>query len=513
MSLAMLDNPSDVSGANAPKRNYELPLEFFQKSLNEGILDSFSMDLSFSEKHDVRLKPDFQTACWSYLPPHNVFVGTEIFEKSCVKPNLVEHEQKKYIKNHYFHELAHALWTFRDLVALNQKLTAVGVAFSLMNLFEDARIEHKFRLRSHYQFEWLKFEELTLRNDASSFFFGLVQSEGDYELVHDVAVATVPGFTVTLLERVYEYYLEAISAKNTLLLIPLLKRWMAEFPNSSRSAGGSQDLPLGAKLQSSSAALQQFLQGTKNLDGDAGPSKDSEKVEISSVQESKNLLGNCSGKARIDMRRSEAIARKFEKFFVSKSRYVTTDVPQKRISMKSVFAGKAPYRKPELSARKTKNLFVVFDLSGSMQGAPLEEGKVLLAALSLLAQQRKVVGHVAFSAVTGGISHYQVFKLPLAFEVIQKIDAFGQAEGLDAALRNTVALAKAADYTLVYTDANICDAPVDKSWTRKNGIETWGLYVGESSPEILSSMMDYFMKALVRKSTEELVDAILLQLK
>lgn len=497
-----------------PAARYGLSHDFIMEAVNEGIRDSLHMDFSFKERHDVRLKPAFDTACWSYLPPHKVFVGTEVCEKDCVRAGLSNNQLVKYIKNHYFHELAHARCTERDLAWVNVKLKGISVPFRLFNLFEDARIEHIFRTEAKYKFEWLTFETLPESFSPASVFFAFIQAEGDSEVVSAWA-ATSPKDLSELVARVYEYYLESITTKMVArtALFPLLKRWMAEFGSPpEKSQGGPKDLSLSLTLLSSAAAAQDFQSDCKPV---TLPKSEDERapVTLTSIQRSTDLLARFKGATTLDRTRISRIVQKFDKLFVSKSRYVTTDVPQKRISMKNVFSGKSPYRQKATNAYKVKEVHIIFDLSGSMSGVPLEEGLLLLAALSELSLRRRIRGQVAFSAVTGGVAHHEVLALPIPLKVLEAIAANGSAEGLDAALRSTLPMAKKADYTFVYTDADIYDAPVDKSELRAKGVETMGLYVGEATPDILDSMNKYFSKTLVRDKTEALVDAMLLQLK
>jgi hypothetical protein len=140
------------------------------------------------------------------------------------------------------------------------------------------------------------------------------------------------------------------------------------------------------------------------------------------------------------------------------------------------------------------------------------EGKVLVSALSILATQGMVTGHVALSAVIDGVPNWELFKLPMGQKAIDRIEGFAGGEGLEYTLRENMKLAQAADYVFVYTDGSIGDKPIVKADFHQLGVYTWGLYVGDE-PSCLEQLVQYFDKALMRTCVEDLVDAILHQLK
>ena len=133
----------------------------------------------------------------------------------------------------------------------------------------------------------------------------------------------------------------------------------------------------------------------------------------------------------------------------------------------------------------------------------------MVAALSSLASRGIVSGHVVLSAVVDERTVWQRFALPMKLDAIQRIRAFGSAEGLESAIRSNLKLAQAADFVFVYTDANIYDEPIDKSRLHVKGVYTWGLYVG--GYEELEELKKYFDKSLIRDTAEKLVEAIITQ--
>lgn len=530
-----------------------------QAALCEALFSSSQL----TEKHDVRVKPGFETACWSYLPPHRIYVGTGIVARG--KSTATEDELTEYVKSHVRHELAHALFTERNSRVVQQGLAAIKSPFQLWNLFEDARIEERYRVDER-AFDWLLYEDLQFSDRPEGMLFAFIQAEGNRELVKsffesadlsdqrskalsgvaealaamvdESKQAELKGFlellgmgpqpseemererVLTLLDRVWEYYERIIAQPDTLGLFPILKEWMLEFgkPKSAPTRGdesgdGQSDLQMGYMLADDPEEREKFEAGTIPVTvpggkGLATPDRDDKPVGQKGV-----VLG--MHPSYLDLPRIEALASRFGKFFEVEARTVRTTSPQKRISARHFALGRPYFKVKQEVGKARRKLFMVLDCSGSMRGraggiSHIEEGKVLVAALSRLARRGFVEGHIALSA--GKPSRWELYKLPLADEVIAKISADYKAEGLEATIQGNLSLAREADYTLVYTDAQITDAAIDKDNLHKHGVFTWGLYAGQA-PEYLSSMLDYFDKAILRDNAEQLVDAMLLQKK
>lgn len=532
-------------------RRYPFDEKFFNECVREAVRDSLFSPVSLGEHHDVKLKPKFETACWAYLPPHRIYIGTDLFEKSMVKPGLSTKQQAKYIANHYHHELGHALYTERDMAKIQKALASISAPFGLYNLFEDAYMEDRYRRNAEYRFEWLTLETLDFNPRPESLLFALIQAEGDEAVVTsalaawkpeapkvepgnpEAALAMLfgpePDETREALEaklpRVVSYYRRMCAVKDSMSLMPLLNAWLDEFgrPPQMPSAGagaGLADLEQSAKMMTDPKEAEDFDSDCKVVSGSEGARPDDELKDGKSGK----ATGDDSYKAvskkgtvlhrsatKVDMARAQKLADKFKKFFAEKSRVVSTRTPQTRMSARHFALNRSPYRRTELEGRGCKNVFLEIDCSGSMGGFHIMEGKVLLTALSILARAGHVTGHVALSAVLDGPS-WEVFKLPVAQEVIDRIQGYAGAEGLEFTLRDNIALAQKADYVFVYTDAQICDKPIDKSYFHRHGVYTWGLYAGNHG-SYFEELIKYFDKALMRDNAEELVDAMLAQNK
>lgn len=538
----------------APKTvKYERDSTFFETALRKALRSTLLLDLTLKEKQDVRIKPGFNTACWSFQPPHKIFVGDKVFDKPNMRKNLDDDQLSRYIQIHYHHEMAHALYTERDLAKVQRALQSMGAPFQLFNLMEDAVIEHRYRKDNSFQFKWLEYEEMMVQERPEALLFCIIQAEGDLTIVEDAValelarkkdepkqelnqfdallaelkpVTPQPGYA-EYLPRVKAYYERIIQVRTSMALMPIIQAWVAEFGMPPPPSGGKPPTPGGLQDMSISMQLldkderEKFEQDTKPVTMTAsGGSDDKESNNDDSttllnstvadpnheaIAQSADVLGE---RTNLDTGLIERLAKKFLPLFRATVRHISTMSPTKRISARHVALGRNPYRKPGIQARAKKNIFLMVDCSGSMRGLHIKSARELVGALSILAQKGHVEGHVVLSIISDRPA-YQTFKLPMTKEAIERIEAYGGGEGLDYSLNANVHLAKNADHVLVFTDGNISDREIRKEVLHRKGVHTWGLYVGDN--EAMGSLMKYFDKALVRDSVEELVDAILVQ--
>jgi hypothetical protein len=547
--------------------------EFTHRAIRSAQHDAIFCPLTLAEKHEVRVKPNFDTACWSYLPPHRIYVGMGIVARA--KTTLSQAHLEGYVKSHVRHEFAHAHFTERDMRAVKKGLKKIKAPFQLFNLFEDARIEARYREEAEYQFDWLVYEDFMYSSQAESLLFAAIQAEGDTEKVvrfletadiaalrkkqHDEAKAAQEKLLASLASRpetaaaallmgtselvgpptpveveraqalarfarVQAYYQRIIEALDTSQLYPILEEWMAEFGRResapSRGCAGNgeaSDLELGAQLQEDEDFRNEFdvdaeevTSGNDASDGGAKGKAKAKPDENAPKAKKGACLNKRDGSANLDLVRVTRLAERFKKFFQAEARRVATATPQRKVSARHFAVGRPYYRVKQLMGKACQNLLMVVDLSGSMSGKHIDEGRVLLAALSRLARAGLVKGHILLSA--GAPARWELFELPMSDETIARVRAFAGAEGLELNLKDHLALARDADYVFVYTDAQITDAPIDKTGLHRQGIFTWGLYVGEGE-HYLDTMLEYFDKALIRDSVEALVDAMLIQKK
>lgn len=534
--------------ARAKPRRYALNDAFFKKAINGAIMDSLMFPVSLGERHDVKLKPQFETACWAYLPPHNIYVGTDLFEKDCVKLGLSEELQSKYVANHYHHEMAHALYTERDMKKIKRELALIKAPFGTYNLFEDGYIEHRYRTETEYRFEWLMMEDLSLNARPECLLFALIQAEGRVETVEKAIQEWKPapveaqeggqGFKelnallsqqeapveklLELLPEVVDYYKRIIAVKHSLKLMPILKEWLDQYgrPPEMPRGGGLGDMSMNMNLMSDPQAAQQFDADAVAVSGpqSGGESEvnasqrtkhqDKVKADPSHEAEASNGKVLLDTETPVDMKRAQAVAEKLLKFLQKAPYNAYSRNPSARLSARHYVLGRPAYRVKEDGGKKVPKVLMVMDCSGSMNGFHMTEGKIFLTALSLLAQWGVIKGHLVLSAVREKPT-WERFALPMAQKSINQVQGYAGGEGLEYAIRANMAQARDADLVFVYTDAAIGDLPVNKTRLHQQGVFTWGLYVGDESQR--SALLEHFDKALIRSSAEELVDAIVVQ--
>lgn len=519
-----------------PAELYELSDQFYQTALRAAVRESLSLPVSLNEAQDVRVKPNFETACWSFQPPHRIFVGNKLFNKPNIRKGLSIEQQDRYVRNHYHHEQAHGLYTERSMPRIQKALTAIRAPFQVYNLFEDGYIEDRYRREAEYRFSWLSFEELFFQDRAESLLFALIQAEGDRDLVAaeldlwtpPLAPGELPCFPTTevaepprrvalraMFERVCWYYGKIVAVKSSMMLMPLLNLWLDEFgrpPENKGGGGGLQDMQLSIELGTNAQAMADFDADTLPLVQSNRPREPQTADRNHKAERQSADLLEAKSTGSLDKHRVTRVANQLARLFKRHPLKTRSSVPSAKISARHYSLGLPAFIRKEDVTKKVRTIYLEVDCSGSMRGEHMREGRILIAALSELAAKGAVKGHVVLSGILpGGVAGWQAFALPLADEVIERIEGKFGAEGLEYTLQANQALAKAADFAFVYTDANICDKPVDKSAWHAKGLFTWGLYVGTNSPEIVESMLEYFDKAVVRSSAEELVAAVLLQ--
>lgn len=531
-----------VKESKKPPVSYKRSEDFFKAELREAITESILLPVSLDERQDVRIKPGFETACWSFQPPHKIFVGTGLFDKPNLRKGLTDEHLGQYVRSHFHHETAHGLYTERDMGLIKSALESIKAPFQLFNLMEDAVIEHRYRGDTKYQFKWLQCEFIMLYPRPESILFALIQAEGDVPTVEKAiqdwepsASASAPSVTPAdaqaelkrLFPRVLHFYERLLKVRSSMAVMPIINAWLNEFGRPPEQPPGTPkgmaDMEVSIALGTNPEKLEEFEGTSMAVSGDSKPSDDdmaeggelkgpAGRIPVKLAQEFAEAQNGdlLTDESNVDWPRAEKLAAKLQKLFVKAIRNVSTLTPSKRVSARHFAVGRSPYRKPLLLGRAKKKILLVFDLSGSMRGFHCDEGRLLVAALSILARKNMVEGHIVLSGVMQTPT-WQRFELPMSVSNIERMQACYGAEGLEFSLSANSKQAREADLVFVYTDGQITDRPINKAALHTKGIFTWGLYAGDKSLKIESSLQTYFDKAVLRSTAEELVDAILAQ--
>jgi len=154
---------------------------------------------------------------------------------------------------------------------------------------------------------------------------------------------------------------------------------------------------------------------------------------------------------------------------------------------------------------------LIVDCSGSMAQAfdgttAMREGRHLIGIVNRLAEKGFIQGHVVLSQIDDGMRHrFQSFRLPVPMQIVGRIPANGEGEGLQPTLEHISELIEDA-VVCVYTDANITDRRIDKDAMHRRGIYTYGMYCGPR--DRASNLETYFDQPMIAPNVENLSEQL-----
>jgi hypothetical protein len=437
----------------------------------------------------------FDTACWCYLPrekAHLITFGEKLAEK------LERGSLDAYALSFYHHEVGHAFWTDRDLVALREELKAAGILFALFNLAEDARIEELSRTRWGQPFNWLSFEKQEIGHAPHELLFNIIQADGNCASVESlIADPSVKAKTFPFVESFYQRFLAAPTSR---ALIPILKEWIEK--------GGAQppddpacDLAVAAAVQAGEIKLD-GIDCDHESDEGGGPTPPVETGSYT-ISESGNHDFLAEGQyTDLDPDIVDFLAAAMKKAFKGGMRKVSTSQPSKRMNLRAIVRGSELIyrRKVNLADGRRRRVRIFFDCSGSMSSCK-KAGLHLMGALSALAQSGVIEAKLILTKAHGRKACSQVFALPMPLAAIAQIPTNGGAECFDAAMKKTAKILEPGDLVLAFTDGNINDEKIDRAYWRRRGVFSIGLYVGDDLTEVLHRWFD---TGLCRERVEDL---------
>lgn len=473
-------------------------------ALFDQILDERTLDAP------VRLKVvnKFSTAAWAYTktpPMHNIIIGTGIVNNA--KPGLSKESFSKFVRAYHRHEAGHARHSPRSQKETEKRiLKPAGCEFSTYNYFEDARLEQLERIDTNEAFGWHEFEEFDAA--AANFtphnlFYLCIFVEGDRALLDKLLKDCK---TPEDLDNVWQYWERAAACAQVDDLVPVIRDWMAEygdFPESPKGCGLKGGLGM--------ADNPQLLQ---DLD-DADPVELQEEADQG---ESTEVLSDFEGTLPYEGKQLDLVVDLLRRQLRTRELRQSTHRAGKRLNHRAIAAELPLYRESKIEGQANrKKMTLLFDLSGSMEGDPCDAGVLFLAALSALADESLISGHVIFSKVNdngGAVS--EAYELPLSQQVLKRIVCDGTGEGLESAAFKHLQLLQDADWVGCYTDADLGDQPMNKAKLRSHGLYIHGLYVEPSmvsdaaSHGVRERLLEHFDLAVVAPTVERLLQTLVI---
>lgn len=209
-------------------------------------------------------------------------------------------------------------------------------------------------------------------------------------------------------------------------------------------------------------------------------------------------------------KRIDAVTEKLMRMFRKITLSIPTESPGRRMSSRHLARNEIRYPRKVVMGGKGKRKFsIIYDCSGSMRGTPDREGKVLLLALNNLARRGYLQGSLVLSGYVNDAPAWLQYDFPVSEDILLGITPSHGAEGLQKSLKDNLKHIKGMDDVFVYTDASICDEPLDRDFFARHRIWPVGLYVGgdDKTPE----MKRHFPQNIVRHSIEDVVEAMLVR--
>jgi hypothetical protein len=203
----------------------------------------------------------------------------------------------------------------------------------------------------------------------------------------------------------------------------------------------------------------------------------------------------------------EAHACLLKKIMVQPARRTFTNIPSKRLSAWRHAANRPCFGHTHAPVQRHKRVSLVIDCSGSMNGEHIEAARTFARMLNSLSRSGLVSGSLILSAVSGSTAKAERFAWPVLDEVISRIHAFGDAEGLQSAITKHSHAIRSSEMVYVFTDGNITDEPLDLAKLYRLGIDVCGLYVGPMD-DAIENLKRHFARSIVRESVGALVEAI-----
>jgi hypothetical protein len=469
------------------------------------------------EPIDLRFISKPTTAYWKFKDGQHIIRISDqcdaIYREG--KPPMSKRQKRRFYIKVLEHERCHGEYTPRGS-DLGETITKSGISKQLWNMFEDARIEHKWRSK-HGKFQWMLTCGLTGHKNPSALFMDCKHLENARKplrewLLSDEAEPATCNWdgdetkVVRTRVAVHQYFRMAIKAKTTEALFPILKSWIKTFP----SEGGGISIP-GFFIEDIDSPADT---GDDDEDGEPNPEPVPD-IDASTDKEVELPDSNYISKEKvteIDHDRAERLVRLFARWLRHGERHVMTSTPTPHLNMRRYVEGRSKfYRRRADDPLGVKSAVIIYDTSGSM-AVVNKDGVYFLYIINALVKRgllrcRELI-------LSGGKP--LALKLPLDPRIIEHIQCPGAHEGFANTMDKYRADLIETDLTLFFTDGHITDRAIDRAQWHEQGVYSIGMYVTDDpdlAVERSREMEQYFDSVLVRQSIEGIADSLIQILK
>lgn len=481
------------------------------------------------ETYDLRWDRTSQTGCWRYdhaSKRHVISISPDAF--NVIADKGITRGQTELYKSIYEHEAAHSLYTTKNLKDLGDTLKAEKIPWRLMNLFEDVRIERMWWVNQrHKHWRWTRWSKhpadiMTPTQLLFRFKCGDIGRKPPKALT---MYRSLPFFS-----KVWGYFIRITNYArvkyNTAELIPILKDWLKDFPETGddtiEAEGGDGTGDLAEAIAKDGGKVEDI----KSAAPVAAP-----------VDDPSHARGGAEdgGEAPDSMIRNEPVvarqvarmlANAFRSFGPTKA---PTSNPSKRLNLKGLLRGdwSLPFVGKTIADNGAPYISLIFDGSGSMSGQlayldrekrkdcrAADAGRVLVRALSDLASKGHIQGKVYLSGMYGVMA-----ELPLPVKEVKNFGVlWGSApcEGIGEVLNPDASsttfksafkeITSKSKLAIVYTDGDITDTPINRDALKAKGLYTLGICC--ASRDKTASLRKHFDSFISRDSLFGLADAL-----
>ena len=477
------------------------------------------------ESYDLKWGADSDTGCWRYdhtAKRHVISLSPKAFDTIVDKG--ITRGQTDLFKLIYEHEASHSLYTTKDLKALGVTLASEKIPWRLMNLFEDVRIEriwkNNHRDKPWRWTRWSKHPADLTKMSPTMLMFRF--KSGD--VGRRIPKALMPYYALPFFKRVWDYFTRIAYLSNrkadTAQLLPILRDWMKEFPETGDDTMEGEGLGLGDladAIKADGGAVTGIKGGEK-----AAPVDDpahSRGTGSSDEDAHESMISDEPAQAR---RVSKMLATAFRAVGPTKA---PSSNPAKRLNIKGILRGdwSRPFIGPTIADRGTPHISLLFDGSGSMHAQRAfidrerrtqcradDAGRVLVRALSDLALKGHITGKVYLTDYSGVAANIDLpIRNPKYYGFLW---GSSSSEGIglaldpresDSAFKEITSKSKLA---IIYTDGCITDAPINRVALRAKGLYTVGVCCSSSDRTV--HLKKHFDSVISRDSLFGLSDAL-----